>query len=117
MVTIGIDPHKSSHTAAALDADGGSLSELRLRADGATLSRLLAWAGGWPERVWAIEGAGGLGRLLAQQLVAAGETVLDVPAALAARARVLARGHGRKTDGIDARSVALVAQQHGDLLA
>src|SRR3954451_8740159 len=87
MVTIGIDPHKSSHTAAALDADGGSLSELRLRADGATLSRLLAWAGGWPERVWAIEGAGGLGRLLAQQLVAAGETVLDVPSALAARSR------------------------------
>ena len=67
MVTIGIDPHKSSHTAAALDAGGETLGELRLRADGATLSRLGAWAAGWPQRVWAIEGAGGLGRLLAQQ--------------------------------------------------
>src|SRR5215204_1027886 len=98
MVTIGIDPHKSSHTAAALDSGGESLGELRLPADGATLSRLLAWA------------AGGLGRLLAQQLVAAGETVIDVPSALAAQVRVLDRGHGRKSDGIDARSVAIVAQ-------
>jgi len=62
MVTIGIDPHKTSHTAAALDASGETLGELRLRADGATLSRLGAWAAGWPQRVWAIEGAGGLGR-------------------------------------------------------
>ena len=66
MVTIGIDPHKSSHTAAALDIGGEPLGELRLPANGATLSRLLAWAGGWPQRVWAIEGAGGLARLLAQ---------------------------------------------------
>jgi len=36
--------------------------------------------------------------------------VLDVPATLAARARLLAPGHGRKTDGIDAASVATVAQ-------
>jgi transposase len=66
--------------------------------------------------VWAIEGAAALGRLLAQQLVVAWERVVDVPSALAARARVLARGHGRKTDGIDARSVALVAQHRSDLL-
>jgi transposase len=115
MVTIGIDPHKSSHTAAALDASGETLGELRLRADGATLSRLLAWATGWPQRVWAIEGAGGLGRLLAQQLIAAGETVIDVPSALTAQVRVLHRGHGRKSDGIDARSVAIVAQHRDDL--
>ena len=115
MVTIGIDPHKSSHTAAALDAGGETLGELRLRADGATLSRLGAWAAGWPQRVWAIEGAGGLGRLLAQQLVAAGETVVDVPSALTAQVRVLHRGHGRKSDGIDARSVAIVAQHRDDL--
>ena len=115
MVTIGIDPHKSSHTAAALEASGETLGELRLRADGATLSRLGAWAVGWPQRVWAIEGAGGLGRLLAQQLVAAGETVVDVPSALTAQVRVLHRGHGRKSDGIDARSVAIVAQHRDDL--
>ena len=115
MVTIGIDPHKSSHTAVALDASGETLGELRVPADGATLARLGAWAACWPQRVWAIEGAGGLGRLLAQQLVAAGETVVDVPSALTAQVRVLHRGHGRKSDGIDARSVAIVAQHRDDL--
>lgn len=81
------------------------------------LVRLQRWSSAWPQRTWAIEGAGGLGGLLAQQLVAAGETVVDVPSALAARARVLQSGHGRKTDGIDAHSVAIVAQHRGDLAA
>ncbi len=117
MVTIGIDPHKTSHTAVAVDAGGVLLGQLRVAADKTMLARLRRWAAGWPQRVWAIEGAGGLGRLLAQQLVASGETVLDVPSALAARARVLQTGHGRKTDGIDARSVAAVAQHRSDLLA
>jgi transposase len=116
MVTIGIDPHKASHTAVALDSSGEMLGELRVVADASMLRRLWRWASSWPQRVWAIEGAAGLGRLLAQQLVAAGERVVDVPSALAARARVLARGHGRKTDGIDARSVAVVAQHRSDLL-
>jgi transposase len=116
MVTIGIDPHKASHTAVALDPSGEMLGELRVVADASMLGRLRRWASSWPQRVWAIEGASGLGRLLAQQLVAAGERVVDVPSAQAARARVLARGHGRKTDGIDARSVALVAQHRSDLL-
>ncbi len=80
-----------------------------------TLERLLRWAERWPERIWAVEGATGLGHLLAQRLVASEETVLDVPATLAARARLLARGHGRKTDGIDAASVARVAQSQPDL--
>lgn len=117
MVTIGIDPHKASHTAVALDPSGEMLGELRVVADASMLRRLRKWASSWPQRVWAIEGAAGLGRLLAHQLVAAGERVVDVPSALAARARVLASGHGRKTDGIDARSVAVVAQHRGDLLA
>jgi transposase len=115
VITIGIDPHKSSHTAVALDETGRRLGELRVTATKATLDRLLRWAERWPERVWAVEGASGLGRFLAQQLVARRETVLDVPATLAARARLLARGHGRKTDGIDAGSVARVAQSQPDL--
>ena len=61
------------------------------------------------ERVWAIESAGGLGYLLAQQLLAAGETVVDVPATLAARVRVLGSGRSDKNDPNDARSVAIVA--------
>src|SRR5262245_56841641 len=39
--------------------------------------KLLEWAAKWPHRTWAVEGAGGLGHVLAQQLVAAGERVLD----------------------------------------
>ena len=111
MVTIGIDPHKASHTAVALDEEGRLLGELRVVATKAVLERLLRWAERWPERIWAVEGATGLGHLLAQQLVAHRETVLDVPATLAARARLLARGHGRKADAIDAASVARVAQK------
>ena len=109
MITIGIDPHKSSHTAAAVGERGELIAELRVAADRSTTKRLLTWAGQWPERRWAIEGAGGLGRLLAQHLVIAGETVMDVPAKLAARVRLLDAGHGRKTDGIDAISVASAA--------
>jgi transposase len=55
-----------------------------------------------------VEGAYGLGRPIAQQL-AAGEPVLDVPATLASRARLLGSGGGRKTDAADAASVAQVA--------
>jgi YD repeat-containing protein len=115
VVTIGIDPHKASHTAVALDEEGRLLGELRVVATKAMLERLLRWAERWPERIWAVEGATGLGHLLAQQLVAHRETVLDVPATLAARARLLARGHGRKTDAIDAASVARVAQSQPGL--
>ena len=68
-----------------------------------------AWAGVWPSRRFAVEGAFGLGRPIAQQLAAAGEQVLDVPATLAARARLLNTGGGRKTDTADAASVAQVA--------
>jgi len=108
VITIGIDPHKSSHTAVALDPTGRILGELRVPASRATPERFLSWAKDWPERIWAVEGATGLGHPLTQQLVAREETVLDVPATLAARARLLGRGHGRKTDGIDAASVATV---------
>src|SRR5688572_23583768 len=62
-----------------------------------------------PDRVWAVEGCSGIGRHVAQRLIADGETVLDVPAKLSARARVFATGQGRKTDPVDARSVAVVA--------
>jgi hypothetical protein len=63
----------------------------------------------WPERVWAVEGCEGVGRHLAQRLVADGEPVVDVPAKLSARARVFSTGQGRKTDATDAHSVAVVA--------
>ena len=89
-VMIGVDPHKGSHTAVAIGAAEEPLGELRVRACGAQAERLLAWAHGWPERMWAIEGASGLGHLLAQQLLAACERVLDVQPELGARVRLLA---------------------------
>ena len=108
-VMIGVDPHKGSHTAMAVGADEGPLGQVRVRASAAQAERLLAWAAAWPERTWAVEGAGGLGHLLAQQLVSAGERVLDVQPKLAARVRLLAAGAVNKNDPNDARSVAIVA--------
>lgn len=108
-VIIGIDPHKGSHTAAAIDPAEKELGQLRVRASVGQVERLLAWAQEWPERTWAVENAGGLGYLLAQQLLAAGERVLDVPPKLAARVRLLATGDINKNDPNDARSVAIAA--------
>jgi transposase len=89
VITIGIDPHKASLTAVAVDASGRPLGHRRLLVNAGTLSQLVAWAAGWPARRFAVEGAYGLGRPIAQQLAAAGEQVLDMPATLAARARLL----------------------------
>ena len=108
-VMIGIDPHKGSHTAAAIDETETALGELRLRSGPNQLERLLEWAVHFPERTFAVEGAGGLGYLLAQQLVSAGEQVLDVQPKLAARVRLLATGDTNKNDPNDARSVAIAA--------
>jgi transposase len=108
-VMIGIDPHKGSHTAVAIGAAEEPLGELRVRASATQAERLLAWAAAWPERTWAIEGARGLGHLLAQQLLAAGERVLDVQPKLGARVRLLAAGSVNKNDPNDARSVAVAA--------
>jgi transposase len=108
-VMIGIDPHKSSHTAVAIGLGEEPLGELQVRACPSQAGQLLAWAREWPERAWAIEGAAGLGCLLAQQLVAAGERVLDVPPKLAARVRLLASGNTGKNDPNDAYSVAVAA--------
>jgi transposase len=108
-VIIGIDPHKASHTAVVISAAEELLGELRVRASAAQAARLLEWAAAWPQRTWAVEGAGGMGHLLAQQLLAAGERVLDVQPKLGARVRLLAAGDTNKNDPDDARSVAVAA--------
>jgi transposase len=109
VITIGIDPHKSSLSAVAVDLSGKALGRRRLLVNAGTLSQLTAWAAGWPARRFAVEGAYGLGRPIGQQLAAAGEQVLDVPATLAAQVRLLNTGGGRKTDAADAASVAQAA--------
>jgi transposase len=116
-VMIGIDPHKGSHTAFALDASETKLGQLRVRAAVGQVDGLLEWARQWPERSWAVEGASGLGHLLAQQLLAAGERVLDVQPKLAARVRLLNTGQVNKNDPNDARSVAIAALRSSDVRA
>ena len=114
-VMIGIDPHKASHTAVAIDPAEVPLGQLQVRACAAQAERLLAWAQAWPQRTWAVEGAGGVGHLLAQQLLAAGERVLDVQPKLAARVRLLAAGNINKNDPNDARSVAVAALRSAEV--
>jgi transposase len=110
--TIGIDPHKATHTAAVVDSSEVVVAELRFAADARQRDRLLTFAARFAPRTWAIEQATGLGALLAQQLVAVGETVLDVPPTLSARVRLLDSTRTDKTDSHDARAAAIVALRH-----
>lgn len=114
-VVIGVDPHKSTHTAAALNArTNTTLESIRIDATLPEYRRLLVWAKRFPERRWALENAWGLGRHLAQWLIAHGETVIDVPSTATARVRELSRGGRRKNDNIDAAAAASVAALRGD---
>ncbi|WP_410644363.1 IS110 family transposase [Amycolatopsis sp. lyj-346] len=106
---IGVDPHKRSATIEIIDEREHVLYTGRFGTDQDGYCRMLAAGRRHPQRVWAVEGCQGIGRHLAQRLVADGETVVDVPAKLSARVRVFATGQGRKTDPVDAHSVAVVA--------
>ena len=93
-----------------------------MRAGNGQVGELLAWADGDRPRMWAVESAAGMGYLLAQQLGAAGETVLDVPATLASRC-VLASGQSTKprstdSDGVSSsriREEGLLSWDNGDV--
>ncbi|MAQ14284.1 MAG: IS110 family transposase [Sandaracinus sp.] len=108
-VIIGVDPHKMSVTIEVVDKRERLLGSGRFATDQAGYKAMRAYVTQWPERTWAVEGANGAGRPLAQRLVAAGEQVVDVPAKLAARVRLFDTGHNRKTDALDAHSIAVVA--------
>lgn len=110
-VMIGVDPHKRSHTAVAIDAHDDAVGSIEVRAGRGQLDELQRWSARFGECVWAIESANGLGYLLSQQLVKAGELVVDVPATLAARVRVLANSRSNKNDANDALSVAIAARR------
>ena len=112
-VLIGVDPHKASVAVAALDeAKGELLERANFPQDRAGLRALERWAKRFCERRWAVENAGGLGRHLAGRLVAAGESVVDVPPKLSARVRVLSSGSARKNDELDALATALAASRN-----
>ena len=108
-VVVAMDPHKRSATIEVMDAEETVLGGGRYGTDADGYAGMLAYARGWPERIWAVEGCNGIGGHLARRLLADGEEVVDVPPKLSARARVFSTGQGRKTDATDAHSVALVA--------
>src|SRR5215211_5506762 len=114
-VVIGMDPHKRSATIEVMAADETVLVDGRFATDQDGYRAMLRCAKQWSGRVWAIEGCSGIGRHVANRLLADGEQVVDVPPKLSARARVFATGQGRKTDATDAHSVALVGTRMAGL--
>jgi transposase len=117
-VVIGVDPHKASLAVAVVDeATGELLERASFAQDRAGLRFLERWARRFPERRWAVENAGGLGRHLAGRLTGSGEPVVDVPPKLSARVRLLSSGNARKNDGVDALATALAASRNERLAA
>jgi transposase len=116
MIVIGVDPHKRVHTASAVDAaTNRRLASVEVEASLAGYRQLRQWAKQFGVRRWAVENARGLGRHLAQWLVARNERVDDVPSTATARVRELSRGGRRKNDVIDAAAAACVAALQGEV--
>jgi len=114
-VVIGVDPHKLSATIEVIDDGEKLLGSGRFTTDKAGFAAMRKYVKQWPDRTWAVEGSLGVGRPLAQRLMETGERVVDVPDKLAARARLLDTGHGRKTDAQDVHSVAVAAVRAKEL--
>ena len=114
-VVIGMDPHKRSVTIEVMTGDESIVAKGRFGTDREGFDAMRRLVSAWPQRVWAVEGCQGIGRHVANRLLAEGETVVDVPPKLSARARVFATGQGRKTDATDAHSVALVGTRMSGL--
>jgi transposase len=114
-VLIGVDPHKATNVVAAVDEQGGLVGQENFPTNRKGMRALERWANSFPERRWAVEGAGGIGRPLAQKLLAGGEQVVDVPPKLSAKVRVLSTGNARKNDRLDASFTALAALRNDRL--
>jgi transposase len=115
-VVVGMDPPKRSATIEVIDAHERVFAAGRFGTGKAGYAEMLAVGREYPGRVWAVEGCNGAGRHLAHRLVHDGETVVDVPAKLSAQVRVFATGNGRKSDPVDAHSVAMAALRTPSLL-
>jgi len=108
-VIIGMDPHKRSATIEIINDREKILGQGRFGTDRDGYTAMLTIGRRHKDRVWAVEGCNGIGRHIAQRLVADGETVLDVPAKLSARARLFDTNQARKSDPADAHCVAVAA--------
>ena len=114
MIVIGADTHKHNHTLVALDGQTGAARGQRAIAasDAGFLDGLRFAAGLDEERVWAIEDCRHVSARLEGALLAAGERVIRVPAAMTVQTRRVSRQAG-KSDPIDARAVAMAAVRDG----
>jgi len=116
VMVIGIDPHKASHTAVAVDSTGKVVGQVTVKARDQGHTQLLSWgrrvAG--DERVWAVEDCRHVSGRLERALLVHGERVVRVPPKLMGRLRREQRGYG-KSDPIDATAVARAALREGDL--
>lgn len=110
MVTIGIDAHKRTHTAVAIDLAGRKLGQMTTTTTTTEANlELVRWADGFGRsRRFAVEDCRHLSRRLEADLVSAGEEIVRVPPKLMAHARDAARTYG-KSDPIDALAVARAA--------
>lgn len=108
-VVIAVDPHKASWTAVAVTSGLAPVGAVRVSVNRTGYRQLQRFAADWSQVTWAIEGAAGLGAPLTERLRAEGIEVVDVPAKLARRVRLLSSGHGRKSDEADALSVGIAA--------
>ncbi len=116
MIVIGIDPHKRTHTAVAVEASTGELvGALTVPARQHGHAQLLHWARSLSgERRFALEDCRHVSGSLERMLSGRGETVVRVPPKLMAGTRRSARTRG-KSDAIDATAVARAALREPDL--
>jgi transposase len=114
-VIIGMDPHKRSATIEVMAGDETILGGGRYATDVEGYQTMLSMAKRFPQRTWAIEGCSGIGKHIANRLLADGELVVDVPPKLSARTRMLVAGQGRKTDVTDAHTVAVLGTRMSGL--
>jgi transposase len=114
MIVIGADTHKRNHMLVAVDGQTGAVRGQREipASDAGALDALRFAAGLAPERVWAIEDCRHVSARLEGALLAAGERVIRVPAAMTSQTRKVSRQAG-KSDPIDARAVALAVVRDG----
>jgi transposase len=112
MIVIGLDVHKQSVTAVAVDEAGRPLGETTIRVGS---DELRSWAAVLDqERLWAVEDCRQLTRRLEQQLVAVGEDLVRVPPQLTVPERRADRTRG-KSDPIDALAIAQAALREPNL--
>ncbi len=115
MHVVGIDTHKATLAACAIDELGQPLAEATFDNDPAGFSALVAWLSGLGGvRRVGLEGSAGYGAAAARLLLSAGYAALEVPPQLSHRERGRTRRAG-KSDPADALAIARVAQRETDL--